>query len=135
MPPPGAVRYVSNAGSRNAAKRTHTGSQKQAASVCGAAAVESDSKISADLYLLGVAGAHPKQGFTTGDLGEAAMERVLITRASDTYVLASSEKLGTVARCTVANLSQVAGIITDAGPGHPTVQQFRKLGAQIIHAS
>jgi DeoR/GlpR family transcriptional regulator of sugar metabolism len=108
---------------------------KQAASVCGAAAVEAAGKITADLYLLGVAGVHPKQGFTTGELDEAAMERVLISRAAETYVLASSEKLGTVARCTVANLSQVAGIITDAVPDHPTVRQFRKQGVQVIHAS
>jgi DeoR/GlpR family transcriptional regulator of sugar metabolism len=108
---------------------------KQAASVCGAAAVEAANQISADLYLLGVAGVHPKQGITTGDLDEAAMERVLIGRAADTYVLASSDKVGTVARCTVANLSQVTGIITDAGPDDPIVRQFRKQGAQIIHAA
>jgi DeoR/GlpR family transcriptional regulator of sugar metabolism len=108
---------------------------KQAASVCGAAAVEAAGKISADLYLLGVAGVHPKQGFTTGDLDEAAMERVLISRAADTYVLASSEKLGTVARATVANVSQVAGVITDARPDHPTVRQFRRQGAKVIHAA
>lgn len=108
---------------------------KQAASVCGAAAVEAANRISADLYLLGVAGVHPKQGITTGDLDEAAMERVLIGRAADTYVLASSDKVGTVARCTVANLSQVTGIITDAGPDDPIVRQFRKQGAQIIHAA
>jgi DeoR/GlpR family transcriptional regulator of sugar metabolism len=36
--------------------------QKQAASVCGAASADAASKISADIYLLGVAGVHVEEG-------------------------------------------------------------------------
>lgn len=92
------------------------------------------SKISADLYLLGVAGIHPKEGFTTGDPDEAAMERILVGRAADTYVLATSEKLGTVAPYRVIGLSEVAAIITDARSDHPTVRQLRRRGVEVIHA-
>jgi DeoR/GlpR family transcriptional regulator of sugar metabolism len=107
---------------------------KQAASVCGAATAEAASKISADLYLLGVAGIHPKEGCTTGDPDEAAMERILVGRAADTYVLASSEKLGTLAPYRVIGLSEAAAIITDARPDHPTVRQLKRRGVEVIHA-
>jgi DeoR/GlpR family transcriptional regulator of sugar metabolism len=107
---------------------------KQAASVCGAATADAASKISADLYLLGVAGVHIDEGFTTGDPDEAAMERILVGRAADTYVLASSEKLGTVAAFSVVGLSGVAGVITDADSGHPTVGGLRKRKVPVLHA-
>ena len=67
---------------------------KRSAAVCGAAAAEGASTISADLFFLGVAGIHPKQGFTTGDVDEAAMKRILAGRAADTYVLASTKSSG-----------------------------------------
>jgi DeoR/GlpR family transcriptional regulator of sugar metabolism len=107
---------------------------KQAASVCGAAAAEAAGKISADVYLLGSAGVHPTEGISTSDPDEAAMERILIGRAADTYVLATSEKLGTVAAFTVADLSDVAGVVTDAGRDHRIVRDFRRRGVHVIHA-
>jgi DeoR/GlpR family transcriptional regulator of sugar metabolism len=108
---------------------------KQAASVCGAATAEAASTISADIYFLGVAGIHPKEALTTGDPDEAAMERILVGRAADTYVLASAEKLGTVAPYRVIGLSEVVAIITDAGPDHPTVRQLKRRGVDVIHTS
>jgi DeoR/GlpR family transcriptional regulator of sugar metabolism len=108
---------------------------KQAASVCGAATADAASKISADIYLLGVAGVHLDEGFTTGDPDEAAMERILVGRAADTYVLASSEKLGTVAAFSVIALSAVAGVITDADSDDPTVRGLRKRRVPVLHAS
>jgi DeoR/GlpR family transcriptional regulator of sugar metabolism len=108
---------------------------KQSASVCGAAAAEAASKISADVYLLGVAGVHVDEGLTTGDPDEAAMCRILVSRAADTYVLASSEKLGTVAAFSVVGLSGIAGVITDADRSHPTVAGLRKAKVPVIHAA
>lgn len=108
---------------------------KQAASVCGAASADAASKISADVYLLGVAGVHVDEGFTTGDPDEAAMERILVGRAAETYVLASSEKLGTVAAFSVVGLPGVAGVITDADRNDPTVRGLRKRKVPVFHAA
>lgn len=108
---------------------------KQSASVCGAASADAASKVSADLYLLGVAGVHVDEGLTTGDPDEAAMERILVGRAADTFVLASSEKLGTVAAFSVIGLSGVAGVITDADSSHPAVRALRKRKVPVVHAS
>ncbi|MBL7489354.1 DeoR/GlpR transcriptional regulator [Frankia sp. AgB1.9] len=99
---------------------------------CGAAAVEAARGLHADLFLLGVTGVHPEVGLTTGDADEAAMKRALARQAADTYVLASSEKIGAASRFAVLPLVDVAGIITDAAPDNPTV---RALDVRVIHAS
>jgi DeoR/GlpR family transcriptional regulator of sugar metabolism len=108
---------------------------KEGGITCGSAAAEAASGISADLYLLAVAGIHPKEGLTVSEPDEAAMKRILVGRAADTYVLGSAEKIGTVAPYTVTGLSNVAGIITDAPSDHPTVQQLRQQGVNVIQAS
>lgn len=59
------------------------------------------------------------------------MKRALAHQAADTYVLASSEKIGAASRFAVLPLAEVAGVITDAAPDHPTV---RALDARIISA-
>jgi DeoR/GlpR family transcriptional regulator of sugar metabolism len=107
---------------------------KNSVAACGAAAAEAASGLSADLYFLGLAGIHAKQGLTAGDPDEAAMKRILVGRAADTYVVGSIEKLGTVCSYTVVGLSEVAGIITDAPADHPTVQQLRERGVSVIQA-
>jgi DeoR/GlpR family transcriptional regulator of sugar metabolism len=108
---------------------------KRSVSTLGAAAVEAASGISADLCLLVLAGIHPDEGLTAGEPEEAALRRILISRAADTYVMASIEKLGTVCPYKVADLHDVAGVITDAHSGHPTVRQLRERGVTIIQAS
>jgi DeoR/GlpR family transcriptional regulator of sugar metabolism len=105
---------------------------KRSSCACGAAAAEAASGITADLFLLVVAGIHPKAGLTAGDPDEAAIRRILVGRAADTYVVASIEKLGTVAPYAVVGLSEVAGLITDAPDGHPTVRQLRDQGVTVI---
>jgi DeoR/GlpR family transcriptional regulator of sugar metabolism len=105
---------------------------KRSSCACGAAAAEAASGITADLFLLVVAGVHPKAGLTAGDPDEAAIRRILVGRAADTYVVASIEKLGTVAPYAVVGLSEVAGLITDAPAGHPTVRQLRDQGVTVI---
>jgi DeoR/GlpR family transcriptional regulator of sugar metabolism len=94
---------------------------KQSAVACGAATAEAARGISADLYLLVPSGVHEKEGLTAGDPDEAAMRRIFVSRAADTYVVASIEKIGTVAPYAVVGLSEAAGLITDAPDDHPTI--------------
>ena len=82
---------------------------------CGAATVEAAAAVTADLFLLGVTGVHSEHGLTTGDAEEAAMKRALAARAAETFVLASSEKLGAVSAYKVLELADVAGVITESG--------------------
>ena len=105
---------------------------KHSAVTCGAAAAEAAQAITADLFLLGVTGVHPVAGLTTGDPDEAAMKRTLAGRAAETYVLASSEKIGAASRYLVLPLGAVTAIITDSDS--PTVQQLADAGSEIVYA-
>ena len=87
---------------------------KHSAVTSGAAAAEAAMAVSADLFLLGVTGVHPTAGLTTGDSDEAAMKRLLARRSAETWVLASSEKVGAASPFTVLPLAEVAGVITDS---------------------
>jgi DeoR/GlpR family transcriptional regulator of sugar metabolism len=107
---------------------------KLGVSASGAAAVEAASSVTADLALFPVPGIHPRQGLTTSEPEEAALLRIFISRTADSYVLASIEKLGTVCSYKVTGLSEVAGIITDAPAGEPTVRQLREDRVTIIEA-
>ena len=104
---------------------------KHSAVTCGAAAAEAASNVAADLFFLGVTGVHPEHGLTTGDADEAAMKRTLASRAVETYVLASAEKLGAASRYQVLPLSAVAGVITDGSPAG-TVTALAAQGVTIL---
>ncbi|MEU9297003.1 DeoR/GlpR family DNA-binding transcription regulator [Streptomyces sp. NPDC048266] len=107
---------------------------KHSAVTCGAAAVEAAQNVSADLCLLGVTGVHPEIGLTTGDAEEAAMKRALSARAAETFVLASSEKIGTASRYRVLPWEKVSGVITDADPHDTVVESVKALGVEILAA-
>jgi DeoR/GlpR family transcriptional regulator of sugar metabolism len=107
---------------------------KHSAVACGAAAVEATQNVSADVCFLGVTGVHPEAGLTTGDAEEAAMKRALASRAADTYILASSEKIGTASRYRVLAWDKISGLITDADPGTPAVEQLTALGVELLVA-
>ncbi|MEU9061831.1 DeoR/GlpR family DNA-binding transcription regulator [Streptomyces sp. NPDC048430] len=107
---------------------------KHSAVACGAAAVEAAQNVSADLCLLGVTGVHPETGLTTEDAEEAAMKRALSERAADTYILASSDKIGTASRFRVLPWEKVTGLITDADPRDAAVERLTALGVEVIAA-
>lgn len=108
---------------------------KHSAVACGAAAVEAAQNVSADLCFLGVTGVHPDAGLTTGDAEEAAMKRALAARAADTYVLASSEKVGTASRFRVLPWEDISGLITDAPPHDPVIERLTASGVEVLQAA
>jgi DeoR/GlpR family transcriptional regulator of sugar metabolism len=103
---------------------------KHSAVACGAATAEAAAAVTADLFLLGVTGVHHEHGLTTGDAEEAAMKRTLAGRAADTYVLASSEKIGAVSAFRVLALDAVSGIVTDAEPA--ALAELAHAGPELI---
>jgi DeoR/GlpR family transcriptional regulator of sugar metabolism len=105
---------------------------KHSAVACGAVAVEAARQVSADAFFLGVTGVHPDAGLTTGDADEAAMKRALAGRAAETYVLASSEKIGAASPYQVIPLSRASAIITDARPESATVRELRARLVDVI---
>jgi DeoR/GlpR family transcriptional regulator of sugar metabolism len=107
---------------------------KHSAVACGAAAAEAAAAISADLFFLGVTGVHAEAGLTTGDPEEAAMKRTLAGRAAETYVLASTEKIGAISPYRVLAVSEVTAIVTDRNPGDAALGEIRRGGTEIISA-
>jgi DeoR/GlpR family transcriptional regulator of sugar metabolism len=107
---------------------------KHSAVACGVVAADAARAVSADLFLLGVTGVHPVAGLTTGDVEEAAMKRTLAGRAADTYVLASTEKIGAASPYSVLPLADVAGVVTDAPDDDATLPALRRAGVEIIAA-
>ncbi len=108
---------------------------KHSAVSCGAVAVEAANRISADLFFLGVTGVHPTAGLTTGDADEAAMKRTLASRAAETYVLASEEKIGAASRYGVLGLGEVTGIITDVGADAASARELAAAEAALVHTA
>ncbi|GAB4079501.1 DeoR/GlpR transcriptional regulator [Modestobacter muralis] len=107
---------------------------KHSAVASGAAAVEAAEVVHADLFLMGVTGVHPDSGLTTGDADEAAMKRALSRRAAETYVLASTEKIGAASRFAVLPLAAVAGVVTDAPAEDAVVSRLVRMGVPIVWA-
>jgi DeoR/GlpR family transcriptional regulator of sugar metabolism len=106
---------------------------KHSAVASGAAAVEAAMSVTADRFLLGVTGIHPETGLTTGDADEAAMKRTLASRASETFVLGSAEKLGAASRFRVLSLDAVAGIVVDGtGEGRTTLDALTHQGVRVL---
>ena len=61
------------------------------------------------------------------------MKRILASRAADTYVLASAEKIGAASRYQVVPLTEVA-VITDAPAADPAIASLAAQGIPIVPA-
>lgn len=96
----------------------------------GAIAAEYVNALSVDLFFMGVSGIHPLHGLTTGDAEEAAIKRSICRRAADTFVLASSEKLGSASPHRVVAFDEVTAAITDE-TNPRTLNALRRAGLPI----
>jgi DeoR/GlpR family transcriptional regulator of sugar metabolism len=104
---------------------------KHSVVTCGALAVEAVAAIHADACFIGVTGVHADAGLTTGDADEAAMKRALSRRAAETYVLASSEKIGTVSPHRVVEWVDVTAVLTDEHADERAVAALRAAGVDV----
>lgn len=100
----------------------------------GAVTIAAIAEIHADTFFLGVTGVHPKTGLTTGDYEEAAVKRALSHAAAETFVLASSEKLGAASPYAVVGLDEISGLITENAADEGLARPFEKLGVRVIRA-
>lgn len=101
----------------------------------GAAAVEAIARIRADIYFMGVTGIHPQAGLSTGDLEEAHVKRALSASAAETYVLISAEKLNAASPYVIAALTEVDGIIVEAGIPAQSLEAYQRAGLSVIRAA
>jgi DeoR/GlpR family transcriptional regulator of sugar metabolism len=101
---------------------------------CGSIALESILQVSADAFFMGVTGVHPTAGLTTGDAEEAAVKRALSRRSAETYVLATSEKIGAASPFTVIPLQEATAVIVEASTPDAHVRALRRAGVDVVRA-
>jgi DeoR/GlpR family transcriptional regulator of sugar metabolism len=101
----------------------------------GSVAAEQISSITVDTFFMGVSGVHATAGLTTGDPEEAAIKRAISRRAGETYVLASSEKIGAASAYSVIPFLDVSAAITDATGPSATLREIEAAGLALITAS
>jgi DeoR/GlpR family transcriptional regulator of sugar metabolism len=100
----------------------------------GAVTIAAVAEIHADLFFMGVTGVHARTGLTTGDYEEAAVKRALSHAAAETFVLASSEKLGAASAFAVVPLSEISGILTERAADKARIKPFEKMKIAVIQA-
>lgn len=90
--------------------------------------------VNLDVAIIGIDGIHPERGLTTYDSAEAYVNRVLIERARQVWVLADHSKLGQVRPAVIAEVAAAHTIITDTAADPGIVKAIEKLGTRIVQA-
>jgi DeoR/GlpR family transcriptional regulator of sugar metabolism len=100
----------------------------------GAIAIETIRRLRADLYVMGVTGIHPEEGLTTADMEEAAIKSALMSRAAETLVIASTEKLGAVSPFSIAAVNEISSLVVSETAPSDILDQIEQQGVSIIRA-
>ena len=103
-------------------------------SLTGGMAEDAFASMNCDLAFIGVAGICATPGLTEYNPDDARVKRAAMSAARRTIVLADSSKLGRVAFSTVAPLSSVDVLVTDAPPDNPKVLDIAAAGVDITEA-
>ena len=106
----------------------------QSYELVGPLASETLGQLTTDLCFLGATGLDPMAGVTTNDEDEAAINRVMVTRAKRTIVVADSSKLGHVGFSRICHVHEVSAIITDDAADRPMVATLEQAGVEVIIA-
>jgi DeoR/GlpR family transcriptional regulator of sugar metabolism len=99
----------------------------------GASVINSASRLRADMYFMGVTGAHPVAGLSTGDAEEAAVKQALHERAAETIVLASSEKLMAASPFVIASLRDIAMLVVPLKTPARIIAALRASGVKVLN--
>jgi len=95
------------------------------------AAVGDDRDIQCDLALISV-GAVSTGGYSTSNLGEAAMMNDMMDRASRVAILADSSKFGRRLFAQVADLGRATYLVTDAAPPAELADALREHDVEVL---
>jgi DeoR/GlpR family transcriptional regulator of sugar metabolism len=101
----------------------------------GAQTVEAVSHMHIDLYLMGVTGVHPSAGLTTSYYEEAALKRAFHSRAAETVVLASPEKLMAASAYAIAPVLALAALGIAADTSELVKTALLAIGVPILSAN
>jgi DeoR/GlpR family transcriptional regulator of sugar metabolism len=88
--------------------------------------------LNVDVLFLGVHGMSPRTGFTTPNLMEAGINRLLVNAARRLVVLADHTKWETIGIATIAPLEDADVLITDSGLSAEAIAQLREQVGELI---
>lgn len=88
--------------------------------------------VNLDVAMIGVDGIDPKAGLSTYDSAEAYVNRVLIERAREVWILADHSKFGQVRPAIIAECRAATVLITDAGLDETAAKSLQKCGIRIL---
>ena len=100
----------------------------------GSIASETLGQLTPDICFLGAMGLDPRAGITTNDEAESAINRVMVTQAKRTIVVADGSKLGRVAFSRICHVNEVDALLTDRSAEPTIVQRLRSQGLEVIVA-
>lgn len=101
-------------------------------SLIGHLAEETFGQLNCDVLFLGVGGINADKGLTEYNLDDTRVKRAAIRAASRTVALADQTKLGRVCLATIASLSEIDVLITDAAPDHQLLADVREAGVEVL---
>lgn len=84
-----------------------------------------------DRAFMGFNGVDPDAGLTVVDFDAAEVKRKMMSIASQTVVIADSDKIGRVAFAAAAPVTDARALITDAGAPPDTIERIRELGVRV----
>ena len=94
-----------------------------------------DRDIRCDLALIAVGAVSADPGYSTSNLGEAAMMSAMMDRSTRVAVLADSTKFGRRLFAQIATLGRADYLVTDAAPPHDLAEAFRDAGVEVLVAA
>lgn len=103
-------------------------------SLIGARAEDSFADLNCDTVFLGVGGLDGARGLTEYNLDDARMKQAALRSAHRCVLLADRSKFGRITFATIAPLSRVDVLVTDASPEDPLVIHAKEVGVQVVHA-
>jgi DeoR/GlpR family transcriptional regulator of sugar metabolism len=102
-------------------------------SLVGPRAQSAFGDLNCDTVFLGVAGVSDTKGLTEYNLDDANVKRAALASGGRTIVLADASKIGQVAFVTVAPVTAIDLLITDASPDDATIRQLVSRGIGVLH--
>ncbi len=103
-------------------------------SLTGGMAEDAFTTMNCDLAFIGVAGICVAPGLTEYNPDDARVKRAAIGAARRTIVVADASKLGRVAFSTVAPLSAIDVLVTEAPASHPALGDIAAGGVEVVEA-
>jgi DeoR family transcriptional regulator of aga operon len=106
----------------------------QSYELVGSLASETLSQLTPDICFLGATGIDADAGISTNDEAEAAINRIMVTRAKRTIVVVDASKFGEIGFSRICRLDEVSAVLTDTDADPLQVKQMRKAGVEVILA-